>query len=43
MKVDKLMTEVDHAARDAYEERVAKSKGGADPDEAKPAAQREAA
>ena len=25
MKVDKLMTEVDHGARNAYEERVAQS------------------
>ena len=43
MKVDKLMTEVDHAARDAYEERVAKSRPDAGADETKPAAQREAA
>jgi len=43
MKVDKLMTEVDHGARNAYEERAAQSKGGADSDEAKPAPEREAA
>ncbi len=45
MKVDKLMTEVDHGARNAYEERVSQSEpdlseeGGVQ----KPAAQREAA
>jgi len=43
MKIDKLMTEVDHGARNAYEERVAQSKADAGSDEAKPAAQREAA
>ena len=28
MKVDKLMTEVDHGARNAYEERVSQSEPG---------------
>ena len=36
MKVDKLMTEVDHGARNAYEERVAKS----EPSSTRPAARR---
>jgi NAD(P)-dependent dehydrogenase (short-subunit alcohol dehydrogenase family) len=42
MKVDKLMTEVDHGARNAYEERVAKSEAESEatPD---PVAQRDAA
>ena len=45
MKVDKLMTEVDHGTRNAYEERVAQSEAEAEaPGSAeKPAAQREAA
>ena len=50
MKVDKLMTEVDHGARNAYEERVAASEPGLDdtggeasPEPAAPAAQRDAA
>jgi NAD(P)-dependent dehydrogenase (short-subunit alcohol dehydrogenase family) len=45
MKVDKLMTEVDHGARNAYEERVAQSEAEPDSSEetAKPAAQRDAA
>jgi hypothetical protein len=44
MKVDKLMTEVDHGARQAYEERAAASEPGVDSavDEAVPA-QRDAA
>jgi NAD(P)-dependent dehydrogenase (short-subunit alcohol dehydrogenase family) len=40
MKVDKLMTEVDHGTRNAYEERISGAGGG---EEEKPAAQREAA
>jgi NAD(P)-dependent dehydrogenase (short-subunit alcohol dehydrogenase family) len=40
MKVDKLMTEVDHGARRAYEERAARSETGA---EAEQSAEREAA
>jgi len=44
MKVDKLMIDVDHAARRDYEERVAKSTSGdAGGTEAEPAAQRDAA
>ncbi len=42
MKADKLMFEVDHAARRAYEERAAKSEPGLDRD-AEPAVQRDAA
>ncbi len=42
MKVDKLMLEVDHGARRAYEERAAASKPSADAGEA-PAPQRDAA
>ena len=42
MKADKLMFEVDHAARRAYEERAAKSEPGLDQD-AEPAVQRDAA
>ncbi len=41
MKVDKLMTEVDHGARHAYEERASHSEPSADP--APAAAQRDAA
>ena len=41
MKVDRLMTEVDHGARHAYEERVAA--GGDGEEAAAPAAQRDAA
>jgi NAD(P)-dependent dehydrogenase (short-subunit alcohol dehydrogenase family) len=41
MKVDKLMTEVDHAARHAYEERAAHSEPGLE--EETPATEREAA
>ncbi|MGC1851815.1 MAG: SDR family oxidoreductase [Solirubrobacterales bacterium] len=44
MKVDKLMTEVDHGARRAYEDRAAHSEPGLESeDEAEPAAQRDAA
>jgi NADP-dependent 3-hydroxy acid dehydrogenase YdfG len=43
MKVDKLMTEVDHAARSAYEDRVAHSEPGLEPDATQPAAHRDAA
>jgi NAD(P)-dependent dehydrogenase (short-subunit alcohol dehydrogenase family) len=45
MKVDKLMTEVDHTARRAYEERAAKSEPSVDAEEAEktPVAEREAA
>jgi NAD(P)-dependent dehydrogenase (short-subunit alcohol dehydrogenase family) len=47
MKVDKLMTEVDHGARNAYEERVAageaESGDGAGEETPEPAAQRDAA
>jgi NAD(P)-dependent dehydrogenase (short-subunit alcohol dehydrogenase family) len=43
MKVDKLMTEVDHGARDAYEERVAKAEAGSSAGETDRSAQREAA
>ena len=42
MKIDKLMTEVDHGTRNAYEERIAGSGGDVDSGK-KPAAQREAA
>jgi NAD(P)-dependent dehydrogenase (short-subunit alcohol dehydrogenase family) len=45
MKVDKLMIDVDHTARQGYEERAARSTGGADEaaSESEPAAQRDAA
>jgi len=43
MKVDKLMTEVDHTARSAYEDRVAHSEPGLGPEAAEPTAQRDAA
>lgn len=45
MGVDKLMTEVDHGARHAYEERVAHSEPGLEPksEASEPAAEREAA
>jgi NAD(P)-dependent dehydrogenase (short-subunit alcohol dehydrogenase family) len=43
MKLDKLMTEVDHGARTAYEERVAQRGGDGESDEEKHATQREAA
>jgi NAD(P)-dependent dehydrogenase (short-subunit alcohol dehydrogenase family) len=43
MKVDKLMTEVDHGARRAYEERAAASEPGAGSDAEQPSAEREAA
>jgi hypothetical protein len=44
MKVDKLMTEVDHGARHAYEERAAHSEPGLEStDKPQPAAQRDAA
>ena len=48
MKVDKLMTEVDHGARHAYEERVAAGEPGAEDasgteETPAPAAQRDAA
>jgi NAD(P)-dependent dehydrogenase (short-subunit alcohol dehydrogenase family) len=44
MKVDKLMTEVDHGARHAYEERAAKSEPGLEAAEVEPTpAQRDAA
>jgi NAD(P)-dependent dehydrogenase (short-subunit alcohol dehydrogenase family) len=43
MKVDKLMIEVDHGARRAYEERAAKSEPGQGVDEEAPAPQRDAA
>jgi NAD(P)-dependent dehydrogenase (short-subunit alcohol dehydrogenase family) len=43
MKVDKLMTEVDHTARSAYEERVAHSEPGLEPErEVEPAQQKAA-
>jgi NAD(P)-dependent dehydrogenase (short-subunit alcohol dehydrogenase family) len=42
MKVDKLMTEVDHGARHAYEERAAASEPGLEAEE-RPSAEREAA
>ncbi|HST68600.1 MAG TPA: SDR family oxidoreductase [Solirubrobacterales bacterium] len=43
MKVDKLMLEVDHGARRAYEERAAKSEPDQDAGEEAPAPQRDAA
>ena len=43
MKVDKLMTEVDHSARGAYEERVAQAEPGSGAGETERPAQREAA
>jgi NADP-dependent 3-hydroxy acid dehydrogenase YdfG len=43
MKVDKLMTEVDHGARRAYEERAAHSEPGLEQSEPQAAAQRDAA
>jgi len=43
MKVDKLMTEVDHSARRAYEERVAHSEPTLEPHAEAPTAQRDAA
>jgi short-subunit dehydrogenase len=43
MRIDKLMTEVDHGTRNAYEERISGSGGDAEGGEEKPAAQREAA
>ena len=43
MKVDKLMTEVDHGARRAYEERVAHSEPALEPEAEAAAAQRDAA
>ena len=43
MKVDKLMTEVDHGARRAYEERAAASEPGAEEAAAAAPAQRDAA
>ncbi|HEX5982986.1 MAG TPA: SDR family oxidoreductase [Solirubrobacterales bacterium] len=43
MKVDKLMTEVDHGARRAYEERAAKSEPGQEETGEAPAPQRDAA
>jgi NAD(P)-dependent dehydrogenase (short-subunit alcohol dehydrogenase family) len=43
MKVDKLMTEVDHGARHAYEERAAASEPGADSEPQSAPAQRDAA
>ena len=43
MKVDKLMTEVDHGARRAYEERVAHSEPALEPEAEATAAQRDAA
>lgn len=44
MKIDKLMTEVDHGARHAYEERAATSKSGEGSEAAEqPSAEREAA
>jgi len=43
MKVDKLMTEVDHGARHAYEERAAASEPGLDADAAPAPVQRDAA
>ncbi len=43
MKVDKLMTEVDHGARRAYEERAASSASGEADHEEQPAPQRDAA
>ncbi|HEX3609708.1 MAG TPA: SDR family oxidoreductase [Solirubrobacterales bacterium] len=43
MKVDKLMTEVDHGARSRYEERAARSRGGAAAGPESEPAQRDAA
>ncbi len=43
MKVDKLMTDVDHGARRAYEERVAHSEPALEPEAEAAAAQRDAA
>ncbi len=43
MKVDKLMTEVDHGARNAYEERAAKSEPGREAGSEQPAPEREVA
>ncbi len=44
MKIDKLMTEVDHGARSAYEDRVAHSEPGVEPEaESEPAAKQKAA
>jgi NAD(P)-dependent dehydrogenase (short-subunit alcohol dehydrogenase family) len=43
MKVDKLMTEVDHSVRDAYEERVAQAEPGSATGETERPAHREAA
>ena len=43
MKVDKLMTEVDHGARRAYEERVAHSEPALEPEAEATTAQRDAA
>lgn len=43
MKVDKLMLEVDHGARRAYEERAAKSEPGQESGEEAPAPQRDVA
>jgi NAD(P)-dependent dehydrogenase (short-subunit alcohol dehydrogenase family) len=43
MKVDKLMTEVDHGARHAYEERAAASRSEGEAESTRPAAEREAA
>jgi NAD(P)-dependent dehydrogenase (short-subunit alcohol dehydrogenase family) len=43
MKIDKLMTEVDHGTRNAYEERIARGTDEAAAEEAKSEAQREAA
>ena len=43
MKVDKLMTEVDHEARDAYEERLAQAEPGSATEEIEREAQRGAA
>ena len=46
MKVDKLMTEVDHGARSSYEERVAQAEpeaGAGAGEKTEPAAQREVA
>jgi NAD(P)-dependent dehydrogenase (short-subunit alcohol dehydrogenase family) len=43
MKIDKLMTEVDHGARQAYENRAAKSEPGQEESAEAPAPQRDAA
>jgi len=42
MKVDKLMTEVDHSARHAYEERAAQSEPGLESEQASPEKQKAA-